>query len=282
MKSLKLILIFLVVLGVVVGAFLLIDGGGSASIKVNADASYEEYRQQIARSWEELGDWDEANYAKQCNLVKQLQDEYEVEATNILALQNSQTALEIVHKKIFEEWDKADCQESVVRKYNEAKNTIRASHAAIGNDPNLTSIESVYATYCSALSLSKDKCTLSTGFNGTSWNNFSAHHTKKIKARNEMLANSNYKTYLSHISSIKQGLNSFESKLATAKVDFYNKLANSIKSHYHGKERTYENKRLLSNAISKYERESNNSEKKRELRRFEAQFENEVEQALGL
>lgn len=260
MKAVKLIFTFILILGGVIGAFYFFSNNGGGSLPPPPDTTYQTFREQFEKDWEQAGDWKEDLFMSHCDLVQQLSTQYETATLNDL---NTKTATEVVYKKIFDEWNSPSCAKNTVEKYNNAIKVIESKDNNAKTDPNVQKIKNVYATYTSAYSLAHQGIGLTPHFDGNNWNSYSNYSSSIADKRTSMLGNTNYKEYLSNIVDIKNGLNAIPEKLSNGRTRFYNELASSIISYYSqttSSERIRSELNDLRNAISKYEGEySSNS-----------------------
>lgn len=273
MKAIKLVLTFLIILGGVLGAFYLFTNTGGGTLPPPPDTTYQTFREQFEKDWEQAGDWKEDLFMSHCDLVQQLSTQYETATLNDL---NTKTATEVVYKKIFDEWNSPSCAKNVVEKYINAIKVIESKDNNAKTDPNVQKIKNVYATYISAYSLAHQNVGLTPHFDGSSWNSYSNYSSSMTDKKNSMLANSNYKEYLSNIIDIKNGLNAIPDKLANGRTRFYNELSESIIRYYSqtiSSERTRTELNGLRNAISKYEGEYSSNSR---LSAFARDFANDV------
>lgn len=234
MKALKLVIIFVVVLGGIVGAFLLLSGNNKgAGIVPPEDNPYETYRVQIENEWNQLEDWNEQVYKKNCDLVKQLSaDRSGFQYSQPLMDLNTRKAVEIVREKIFAEWNSSSCRKKMVEKYINAVSVIENMDSNAASNPNVKQMKSVNATYIKAYSLANRHIGLKPSFDGQSWNSYESYSNSISSQRNAILADSNYKEYLSNIADVKSGLSSIPYKLAYEKHRFSNSLAHLIVDYY--------------------------------------------------
>lgn len=234
MKALKLVIIFVVALGGIVGAFLLLSGNNKgAGIVPPEDNSYETYRVQIENEWNQLEDWNEQVYKKNCDLVKQLSaDRSGFQYSQPLMDLNTRKAVEIVREKIFAEWSSSSCRKNVIEKYINAVSVIENMDRNAASNPNVKQMKSVNSTYVKAYSLANRRIGLTPRFDGQSWNSYESYSSSISSQKNAILADSNYKEYLSNITGVKKGLNSIPDKLAEGKSRFSRSLANLIVDYY--------------------------------------------------
>ena len=229
MKAIKLILTFVVILGVIVGAFYIFgDRGGDVLPPMDND-TLESYRSQFENDWKQKGDWDVNLYKNHVTTVDQLSVEFEVED---LRRYNDQLALELVHDKVFGEWRKATCSKNVVDKYINALTTITTTNKSVSGDKLASEIRQVNTTYREALAVANLSIGLNPGFNGSSWNSYADYANRVKQRRNNVLNNANYKQYLDNITSIKNGLNAIDDKLAKGRNAFYSNLSQQIINYF--------------------------------------------------
>lgn len=273
MKALKLIIIFIVILGGVVGALYLISGTGGSVLPPPPDNTYQTVRTQIEKDWEEAGDWNDSVYYGHCDLVRQLSRKYE---TSTLQDLTTKAASGIVYDKIFNEWSSPQCRDAVVKKYIDAIDIIESKDDNATLDPNIKKIKNVYATYKAARNLAQKETGLRPRFDGDQWNSFSAHRQKLINERNSIMADPNYTSYLANILYIKNGLNSMPDRLDKSRNRFYEDLAIIIIQHYSqtpSSEWTSEGLTSLRNTNSRYTREYKSNSR---LSDFTARYAREV------
>ena len=231
MKAIKLLITFVGLLALVVLAFIIVPKSTvSHNLPDPPDETLKEVRTQIEQDWEQANDWDETVFAKHCDKLNQMKNDYSV---GTLVDQNTRLAVEAVYKKLMDgEWKSESCREKVVDKYINAIGVIIKADANAKDNNNVKKLYQVNDVYKKALSVSRIEIGLSPKFNGSSWNSFS-EYSKNIKDRkNSINSNTIYKERLSNIREIKNGLANIDSRLSEARIAFYKSLANAIISHY--------------------------------------------------
>lgn len=256
MKILKLILVFVVILGGVVGAFWFIGGSTNSGLDDPSDDTYQTYRAQFENDWKNKRDWSDSLFSAHCDMVRQLSLEYNVTPLKDL---NTATAVEVVSEKIFQEWSSVSCKKVTIEYYINALGKIQVEDENAKSNPNVQKINSVNETYKKAYALAYKGIGLTPGFDGVSWRSFSSYSKSILSERNSMQNDANYKQYLVNIKDIKDGLNAIPSKLNNARFRFYNDLASAIVSHYRNIEqsvRTRSQLNELRNARNKFNDEA--------------------------
>ena len=150
MKALKIIIAFVLILAGVFSAFYFSTRVGEGSIAPPQDERFEDTRKQIQNEWEQRGDWDDTLYTKNLDLVTQLGVEFNTVPLKEL---NTSLAVEIVYKKIFDEWKSPTCQRAVVNKYYNAVSFIKSKDSDANTDNNVKLITQVYSVYNQAYNL---------------------------------------------------------------------------------------------------------------------------------
>lgn len=255
MKALKLIIVFVIILLGIVGAFLLFSNDDMEKLPSPPDTTYQQFREQFEKEWEAAGDWNDSVFLKHVDLIRQLSVQYETTSLNDL---NTMMATQIVYEKIFETWTEPSCKKESVDKYLKAIEVIVSKDSKAANNPSIDSIKRVDATYRDALKLANKTIGLTPTFNGDSWNSFSDYSSRVMGERNRMFQNWHYRKYLSNINEIKNGLNGYADKIAKAKDVFYKSLASKIAEHYGNIPREERNRGSLNklrNIKDKYEQE---------------------------
>ena len=260
MKAIKLIITFVVLLALVVLAFYIVPRKVDPPVLLDPpDETLKEMRTLIERDWEQANDWDEKVFAKHCDKLNKMKNDYSV---GTLVDMNTRLAVETVYKKLMDgEWNSESCREKVVDKYVNALGVIIKADANAKDNNNVKKLYQVNDVYKKALSVSSIRIGLSPGFDGSSWRSFSAY-SNSIKAKKASIeSNAIYKEHLSNIREIKNGLANIDGRLSEARIAFYKSLANAITSYYSRippSERNDSQLRTLRNVRDRY-----NNEKKK-------------------
>lgn len=261
MKAIKLLITFVVLLALVVLAFIIVPKSTvSHDLPDPPDETLKEVRTQIEQDWEQANDWDETVFAKHCDKLNQMRNDYSV---GTLVDLNTRLAVEAVYKKLMDgEWNSESCKEKVVDKYINALGVIIKADANAKDNNNVKKLYQVNKVYKKALSVSRIRIGLSPGFDGSSWRSFSAY-SNSIKAKKASIeSNAIYKEHLSNIREIKNGLANIDGRLSKARKDFYKSLADAITSYYSripSSERNNSQLQTLRNVRDRYNNEYSNN-----------------------
>ena len=235
-KIVKLVLIFVAILGSVV-AVLLVNGGGGEGIPEFTDSRLTDLQTAIENGWKERTDWDKDFYVNNHKKIQVLKADFSV---TTLQNFNSSQAVTIAHKKIFEHWSSVSCKKSNVDMYINAINTICTYDNRAKNIPQVNEVYAVYNVYKDALALATSPFLPKSGFNGTTWKSYDSYMESQKNAIRTVMSKPYYRN-ISHIAVIKNGLNAANGKMAAARIKYYEKLANEIIAYYDRKPRTVDN-----------------------------------------
>lgn len=270
-KAVKLILVFVVVMAIVVGAFLLASSENSGSGKgYSMDDVSATYAKEFEDKWKEANDWDYDLFMQNHSTINVLSKDHSVETLRDL---NTLHATMLVHDNLIAEWKKSSCSEAKVSRYMQAIDTITKYDRKAASDNNIKELRRINSVYRRALTLARSSIGLQPQFSAPDhWNSFEQYKQRVMAERSSILGNSDYREYLQNITNLHSSLNGIEGKMATAKRQFYEHLADRIKSYYNNCTRTGDNLRTLSSVRDKYKRESGNEN----LNKFVQDFRNDV------
>lgn len=216
MKAVKLIAIFLLILGIVVGAFFLFSKNGVIPGGGGGKGNYSEISKEIKQEWQECSGDDANKINALCkqnyNLLEQYENNNSINSDESTRLKhsNSLLAIEKVNEGIFEEWEEDNCKKSVIDTYYDVIKTVLAKDNEAKKDEKLKKICAVYDVYKKAYLLAH----LRTEGHDYDWDAFRQVKKNEIQ---RVRANSYYKEYLSHINDLKNGLKTTERKLSVPK-----------------------------------------------------------------
>lgn len=233
MKIVKLLLVFIVILGGVVGAFYLIGGATTSGLEEPSDDTYQTYREQFENDWRNKGDWSDSLFSAHCDMIRMLSREFNVAPLKDL---NTTAAVEVVHNRIFKQWESATCSKTIIENYIQALGKIQAEDENAKSNPNIQKINSVYDTYKKAYALAHRSIGLSPSVtfkpDTIIWNSFTSYNNSMLTEKSTILNNNNFTQYLANIKDIKDGIDAIPSELDNARTRFYNELASEIVNHY--------------------------------------------------
>lgn len=278
MKAIKLILLFIAVLGCIVGFFFLSGGSGEGGIEVADADQIQKYRNECKKAWQRNQDWNEETFLKYHDLASQSKN------TQLKDL-NTSKAITITKNKIFAQWHSSDCHHDSIQKYLDAIKTIKSKDSNAKNNVSVKEIEKVDSVYQVAYTFVNDDKQYKiypslTGSNyDFEWTKFSDHSkVKKInQQKKDIIENPDYTEHLSNIDEINSGLNDVPNKLKNSEETYYNKLAEKIINKFKSipsAERTLEQSKKLGDLQYKFDEEFITENEK--LDKFVEEFEKDV------
>lgn len=282
MKYVKLILIVAVVAGLIYGA-LSIMGPSTGDTKISGDSPtlLTDLKKKVDRDWDNADKWDQSVYEKNINDA----NVYHKDLENI-ASGNYSTLIDYTNEKVCNklvgfinsEFALSTCAQS---KINQMKNDldyfVKNNSSIASSDSRIKDAYAKINLYTQILSFGKKQFGLSSGFdiNSGKWNDFSAYSNNQVKIRDSFKKAPQYSS-LSHISDVKNSLNSVDSKLSSARSQFEANLSRDIRTAYSSVDRNEENQKSLQEVYNRYY-QSYNDEKK--LSTFRKNFIDEVKEA---
>lgn len=277
MKILKLVGLFVIVAGVIIG-LLFLSGKGSKGLSNNRpnDTLLREYKAEFAKDWDEKQDWDVNIFRRHCMDIKTLAKDYDVTELNDY---NISEANDIVYEKIFALWKSPNCKKEDVDRYRAAVDTIVHYDPKMANNTGIKKIKEVYAVYEDAYDFVKDPLIISPFFDGKIWNDFNSFADRQRTHKDRILNDTAYKSYLNNITQLKDELETLDSRLSEVKRSFYSLLENQIRNYYNNipsARRDREQLNELSRVVSKYYLE--NSSASLSLKNLQTQFRKDVEE----
>ena len=276
MKALKLAGIFVVVLAIVVGVFLLMPSSTPAPLPPPSQNQYEAYRQQFTSDWAQAADWDENIFRSNYDIVQQLSIKYAGDKIDALRQLNTRCGIEVVKNKMLAEWESASCRKSVIDKYVGAINVMTKLDEAAAKDADVKQLRDINGTYQQAYSLAHKNFGLSPQFDGQSWQSYNSYAQGIKNQKANILGSNNYKTYLKNITDIKTGLAAIDGKLQKGRSSYYQALANSIIAYYRKIERSQRTMSQLSDLRSTRNRYESEYSQNSSLTAFTREFAQDV------
>lgn len=274
-KIFKLILVFVVVLGVIVCAATLpslFDGDSGPHIQ--SGETFSKDIKKIESEWSSLGDWDKELFDKQ--LMRVNISKYSSSQKMQLQSCCANAAIQVVNGKILGEWGKADCQHATIKKYLNAINVICAKNVGAKTNENVKLIRKINGVYDQARELAASNFVPQAKLDKyLSWTSYTDHAKKQKNKVANVRGNSYYRTYMSNIRHLNNGLSeaSVNNRINSGRSVYYANVAKAIVAHFKSKERTQGNLNTLRACRNQFVSEYGAST---ELNNFASQFADEV------
>lgn len=232
MKIIKLAGIFVVLLGGIILALSIFNTDSEEDILVG-ESLLEQYSRDITDSWNSLTEWDSQLFTGNCNKIEALKNDYSASQVSVLREANITRAIEFLEKKIFDEWHSANCSNQKINTYYKAI-TEEVCKVDDGAKNNLTvkEIKEVYKVYSQALNLAINALVPNSNFNGETWRNYADYQDEIDRTIRNLKQNSRYRSHLSSITSINNGLNNVDNRFDLGRRKYYEKLCNEIIAYY--------------------------------------------------
>lgn len=257
-KILQIFLMFALIAGIVVAALLIPGRGDSTSGKKDIiQSTNSKLQSEIEDSWRNSKAWNKELYDDNKTTIDMYatQKKLRINESEVLKESNRNSALELVDSILMKEYGKADCNHTVITANYEGI-------TYLGNDgcthADIAKHKSYYSTYTKIRGFIRRSAYLDVVYdteNGT-WNSFDRHAASFISERDSYLNSSNYKSVLSGISELKNGLAGVDEKVKTQRQKFYSTLLNEIISHHQTLTRADENLSSLIKIQESFNRET--------------------------
>lgn len=256
-KILQIFLMFALIAGVVVAALLLSGGGSTVDVDIDNHGPMSKLQAEIEDSWKNSKAWDKELYDVNHTKIDMYANQkmLKVNEAEVLKESNQNSALELIDSILMKEYGKSACNNTVVTANYEG---IKYLGDAGCTHADIAKHRSYYSTYTKIRSFIRRSAYLDVVYdteNGT-WNSFDRHAASFISERDSYLNSSNYKSVLSGISELKNGLAGVDEKVKTQRQKFYSTLLNEIISHHQTLTRADENLSSLIRIQESFNREA--------------------------
>lgn len=233
MKILKIAALFVVCVGVVVGLLYLISPHHDAEPTPDIeDTLVAQYRADFEEDWDAANDWDKSVFDSHVHELRTLGADHDVTE---LKDYNVIRATEYVSKGALAEWHRPNCRKAEIDRYMSGVSAITEHDPAMSCHDKIAEVSRINNVYREASSLAAESFGLSPNLRpsstaGCTWNNFESYASNKRGQKNRIEANSDYKTHLSGITTLKSGLASVDSRLSAARKSYYGKVEAAMAS----------------------------------------------------
>ena len=293
MKALKLMGVFVLIVGIIAGAIYLpnlIDRLDSDRVETD-DVTLKTLVDNIDKEWEIEQRWNKDLYKSHRNLISQYKSDLSEDASKLALDGLDIKASKILWSEIKKEFAKRDCSYKKVLTLQDGANYVKKKSTAPNAD--MDELQKSVSTYRTIYYFAKSAHKCNVKFDGDRWStdvkknrksaeykSFAEYERDILSYRENHINNIYYKKYLNGITELKNGLNekNVKDKLAKARESFYNDLTNLIISYYEQVERTSENWERLKNC--KVSNEMGYTPEN--LRSFMKEFKNSVNESRGI
>ena len=255
MKILKLLGLILVTVGLIIGISYIPDIKEMVFPSQRDNKIFQKLENDIKANWENAeAAW---NISKYRDIDADIQ--YNRRGLGDGGLQtlkeaNGFGAVKVLNRHFMAEFAKAECSTQKVKDFNTDADTLyRKPEMTDEGKRLLKQGMDTYRLYTSILQFGNQPVACSVNFNKSTgqFNDFAKFEQQKQQQRDRLKANACYNN-LRNARSVKNAFGSFESKLATCRTNYPNRVRNAIIDAFRGEERNDDNLSLLQNAVNNY------------------------------
>ena len=228
MKALKVLLSFILILAVVVGALYLTGamGGGDGS-KVKDPETFNKLSASLDEKWNSV-DWNSELYDDFSIDIQQNERKLGSEGMNTLIDKLNEKAIPKLHAAMISEFAKDDCDNQKIQDYKKYLDKLLETGRTDNN--NLKEMTGTYNIYQKAIAFCSKSITFDPG-NGTTWVPLKTQKQNYINTRNTIKSDPFYKN-IQNIKRIADFMNNLDAKMNTAARGFADAVAKKIYNKY--------------------------------------------------
>lgn len=242
MKTVKLLLIAIVVVGAVAGLLLLSNGSSNTGSNGRDDKLFDRLEAELSEQWNEAEEWDIELLDASLDRLYQNEDRLG-SGYQVLVDMVANDACNLLHESMMGEFARSACSKAKIEQYNKDLKYFLSKTTGYARHDKVKKMQETYSLYNNILSLiQKSKNTNvapNFNFDNGTWSDFNAYQRGIINQRDSYRSNV-YFEYLSNITELTTGLNQIQDNLAKAKTNFKNALAKQIIDAFNSREHSSE------------------------------------------
>ena len=228
MKAVKLLLAFVLILGVVVGALYLTGAMGSDDgSNVKDPETFDKMSKLLEEKWNSV-DWNSDLYDEFLMDIEQNENKLGTEYKNTLIDRLNEKAIPKLHAAMMGEFAKSDCDNQTIKDYKIYLDKFLETGRV--ENTKLSEMTGTYNVYQEALTFCSKSITFNPG-NGTTWVPLNTQKQNYITKRNNIKAKPYYKN-IENIDKIAKFMNNLEANMNTASRGFKDAVAKKIHDKY--------------------------------------------------
>ena len=250
-RTVLLALLFLALVGGGILALTLSSGGSGRKITLDDASGADEIEARIIHEWSIAPGWDkdlykdlkeEVQMSRMAELITPSQEE------QLLKLNCARASLVIV-PLAESEFKKADCSRSVIAKCSDGISTLSKDGFSNADTKRIGACCSVFFQI---LRMVESECASGFQVSGgrVDWKDYSEYISEQEEQVNSFLSNDTYRTYLSRITVLKDGLANRMSQVRNGARSYYAGVYQAIKSYFN--EHPGSDAALLKSAVSRF------------------------------
>lgn len=231
MKFLKILLMFLLLVGIIVGVLVLATGGSFGGRGGGEDDPlFQSLKSDIQRDWDATTEWNDTVYETSLELLRQSQSSLRSGYGTLVDFVNER-ACNRIDSLMVSEFSKSDCRDQQVRILKRGLDRVLGNAPQLRSDARVKKLLGTYDLYINLLSFARASFKLSTGFRLTEgaavWNSFSTHE-QGVRKKKAAYLGSPYYANVKNVQAIANGLQTVDSRLSYARNAFSSSVARSI------------------------------------------------------
>ena len=249
------VLLFLALVGGGILALTLSSGGEGKKIVLDDASGADEIEARIIHEWSIAAGWDkdlfndlkeEAQMSRMAELITPSQEE------QLLNLNCARASLVIV-PQAEQEFKKADCSRSVIAKCSDGISTLSKNGFSNADTKRVGACCSVYFQI---LKMIESECASGFQVNGgqVNWKDYREYVTEQDEQVQSFLSNETYRTYLSRITVLKEGLAGRPDAVRGGARSYYSGVAQAFKAYFN--EHSGMEPAILTSAASRFRQEA--------------------------
>ena len=228
MKAVKLLLSFIFIFFLVVGALYLTGAmGGDDSSKVKDPETFNKLSASLDEKWNSI-DWNSELYDDFLIDIQQNERKLGSEGMNTLIDKLNEKAIPKLHAAMIGEFAKEDCDNQIIQDYKKYLDKLLET-GRTDND-NLKEMSNTYTIYQKAIAFCSKSVVFNSG-DGTTWTPLKAQKQNYISTRNNIKSDPYYKN-IKNIKRIADFMNNLDAKMNAASSGFANAVAHKIYNKY--------------------------------------------------
>ena len=244
MKILKLLGIFIVVLGIVIGALYIksaLTDADSDDIKIILPDNVTDQRAEMEDFWNRAEDWDAKHFEAEYSHIQQCLHANYIDhaAANQLTSLLCNLVINRMHGLQVGEYHKSDCNIGIVKGYMKGINAVCQKLSSYNNDDRVRQLRDIEKLYDEISTFGKSSFipgnNLSENADGShQWLDYDSYAKGRRQKAADYRENSTYLEFLKNITVLKNGISeeSVNSRLTKGKKSYGSALANAIAAAY--------------------------------------------------
>lgn len=241
MKLLKLLGIFILILGGAIGILLINSTDDTEIIDMEGFKDAEEIRSNIESYWHNASTWESEDFEAQHSKITRSNGSGWIDAQDAHNLSELLYTLVInrMEKLLVEEYAKSDCKADIIGDLMKGIDAVCQKQPAYSNDPKVKELRNCYELFKGIGSFAKmsfnPDCKLTENPDGThKWVDYSSYEASMNRKAKDYRENPLYTQYLSNITRLKDGIDASKvtNRLKSGKTAYSSKLANELATIY--------------------------------------------------